>query len=268
MCRFVTAEVALLTSVVSRTVAVVMPFGATATPAAEVAQCYVDNSWWCPQYLKDNSSEIQADFVEHVWIAVVSVLIGLALAIPVALLARRYKRLEGAIVGGTTIIYTIPSLALFSLLLPFTGITATTVVIGLALYSLTILVRGIIVGLGGVPGEVVESAVGNGYGSARLLFGVQFPLALPVIMASLRVATVSTVALTTVGTIVAYGGLGNMLSDGFRTNFKAEILTASVLCVVLAVALDLILVAVQWLVTPWSRANGGRAGRAEARVTA
>jgi osmoprotectant transport system permease protein len=220
-----------------------------------VAQCYIDNSWWCTQYLKDNQSEIQDAFVEHIWLTVVSVLIGLALAIPVALLARRFSSLEGAIVGGTTIIYTIPSLALFSLLLPFTGITATTVIIGLALYSLTILVRGILVGLRGVPSEVVESAVGNGYGAPRLLFAVQFPLALPVIMASLRVATVSTVALTTVGTIVAYGGLGNLLSDGFQSNFKAEILTASVLCVVLAVVLDLLLVAAQWLATPWSRAK-------------
>ena len=230
-----------------------MPISEARAPIADVAQCYIDNSWWCPQYLKDNSSEIQDAFVEHIWLTVVSVLIGLVLAIPVALLARRFSSLEGAIVGGTTIIYTIPSLALFSLLLPFTGITATTVIIGLALYSLTILVRGILVGLKGVPGEVVESAVGNGYGTTRLLFGVQFPLALPVIMASLRVATVSTVALTTVGTIVAYGGLGNLLSDGFQSNFKAEILTASVLCVVLAVALDLILVAAQWFATPWSR---------------
>lgn len=247
----------------SRTVTVVMPIAAAAAPAVDVPQCYVDNSWWCAQYLKDYRPEIQSAFIEHVWITIVSVLIGLALAIPVALLARKFAKIEGAIVGGTTIIYTIPSLALFSLLLPFTGITATTVIIGLALYSLTILVRGILVGLKGVPDDVIESAVGNGYGSTRLLFQVQFPLALPVIMASLRVATVSTVALTTVGTIVSYGGLGDLLSDGFNSNFKVEILTASVLCVLLAVALDIILVGVQWLATPWSRTKGRRSMRAE-----
>lgn len=250
-------------SACSRSVADVMPLAATTGSAVDVPQCYVDNSWWCVQYLEDYRPEIQDAFVEHVWITVVSVLIGLVLAVPIALLARRFTSLEGAIVGGTTIIYTIPSLALFSLLLPFTGITATTVIIGLALYSLTILVRGILVGLRGVSDDVVESAIGNGYGSTRLLFTVQFPLALPVIMASLRVATVSTVALTTVGTIVAYGGLGNLLSDGFDSNFKVEILTASVLCVLLAVVLDVLLVGVQWLATPWSRAKGGRSMRAE-----
>jgi len=242
-------------SVDSRTVAAVMPMTEGAAPAAEIAQCYVDNSWWCAQFWKDYRPDIQDAFAEHLWITVVSVLLGLLLAIPLTLIARRVSSIESLIVGGTTIIYTIPSLALFSLLLPFTGITATTVVIGLALYSLTILVRGMVTGLRGVPDEVVESAVGNGYGSTRLLFTVQFPLALPVIMAALRVATVSTVALTTVGTIVAHGGLGNLLSNGFDTNFKAEILAASLLCVALAVVLDVILVVAQWLVTPWARAG-------------
>ena len=98
--------------------------------------------------------------------------------------------------------------------MPFTGITATTVVIGLALYALTILVRSMLAGLAGVPDEVRESATGLGYGAGRLLLRVELPLALPVIMAGLRVATVSTVALTTVGTLVSYGGLGNLIEDG------------------------------------------------------
>ncbi len=131
----------------------------------------------------------------------------------------------------TTGIYTIPSLALLPLLVPFTGLSPTTVVIGLALYALTILVRSMLEGLRSVPDEVRESAAGLGYGAGRLLFRVELPLALPVIMAGLRVATVSTVALTTVGSLVAYGGLGNLIKDGVSTNFRAELFTASVLCV-------------------------------------
>jgi osmoprotectant transport system permease protein len=127
-----------------------------------------------------------------------------------------------------------------------------TVVVGLALYALTILVRSMLAGLLGVPDEVRESATGLGYGKTRLLLRIELPLALPVIMAGLRVATVSTVALTTVGTLVSYGGLGNLIRDGVQNDFKAEILAASVLCVVLAVVLDAVIVGVQWVATPWT----------------
>ncbi|MBJ7356951.1 ABC transporter permease [Nocardioides sp.] len=224
--------------------------------ADDVAQCYVDNDWLCGQYLSDYRPELTDATVQHLWITVVSVLVGLAVAIPLALLARRNPTVESLVVGGTTIIYTIPSLALFSLLLPFTGLSATTVIIGLALYSLTILVRNVLAGLRSVPPDVVESARGVGYSDARLLTRVELPLALPVIMAGLRVATVSTVALVTVGSIVSYGGLGNLLLSGFNRNFKAQILAASVLCVLLAIAFDLLLVALQRALTPWTRHAG------------
>jgi osmoprotectant transport system permease protein len=218
-----------------------------------VAQCYVDNSWWCGQYWSDYRPELIDATVQHLWITVVSVLLGFAAAVPLALLARRSPRFETLVVGGTTIIYTIPSLALFSLLLPITGLSATTVVIGLALYSLTILVRNVLAGLRSVPDEVRESAVGVGYGQVRLLTRVELPLALPVLMAGLRVATVSTVALTTIGSIVSYGGLGNLLLRAVGNQFKAQILAASLLCIALAVLLDLVLVVVQRLLTPWTR---------------
>jgi osmoprotectant transport system permease protein len=222
-------------------------------PADDVAQCYVDNTWFCGQYWSDYRPELTDATIQHLWLTVVSVLVGLVLAVPLALLARRNPTVESVIVGGTTIIYTIPSLALFSLLLPVTGLSPTTVIIGLALYSLTILVRNVLAGLRAVPGEVVESARGVGYSDARLLTRVELPLALPVIMAGLRVATVSTVALVTVGSIVSYGGLGNLMLRAVNTQFKAQILAASVLCVVLAILLDLLLVGVQRLLTPWTR---------------
>ena len=213
------------------------------------------NHWVCPSYFRDKADDLISATTEHLTITVAAVLLGLALAVPLAVVARRYTRLEGLILGVSTGIYTIPSLALFPLLTPFTGITATTVIIGLALYTLTILVRNTLAGLRGVPAEVRESAIGSGYGQTRLLLQVELPLALPVVMAGLRVATVSTVALTTVGSIVASGGLGNLLAHGVRTTFKAEIFAASVLCVVLALGLDLLLLLVQRLLTPWARAG-------------
>jgi len=191
--------------------------------------------------------------VQHLGIVVASVLLGLVVAFPLALLARRYRRLEGLVLGTTTAIYTIPSLALFSLLVPATGLGVETVVLGLGLYSLTILVRNILDGLRAVPSDVRESAVGMGYAPGRLLWRVELPLALPTIMAGVRIATVSAVALTTVGAILDYGGLGDLLIAGKQSNFKAQVLATSVLCVLLAIALDLLLVAVQRALTPWTR---------------
>ncbi|HET7432669.1 MAG TPA: ABC transporter permease [Nocardioides sp.] len=216
--------------------------------------CYsrLTNHWFCTDYLKDRHSDLTEALSQHLQITAWSLLLGVVIAFPLALLARRLPRLQGLILGTSTMIYTIPSLALFPLLVPFTGISSETVVIGLALYALTILVRSMLAGLTGVPDEVRESAIGLGYGRTRLLVRVELPLALPVIMAGLRVATVSTVALTTVGTLVSYGGLGNLIADGVQNDFKAEILAASVLCVVLAVVLDAVIVGVQWTITPWT----------------
>lgn len=225
-----------------------------AAPADEPS-CYsrLTNDWFCGQYLRDYNHEIVDATVQHVEITVASVLLGILIAFPLALLARRLSRLESGVLGVTTAIYTIPSLALFPLMVPFTGLSATTVVIGLALYALTILVRSMLEGLRAVPADVRESATGLGYGAGRLLFKVELPLALPVMMAGLRVATVSTVALTTVGSLVDYGGLGNLIKDGVTTNFRAELSTAAVLCVLLAVVLDVVIVVVQRLLTPWTR---------------
>lgn len=222
---------------------------------AEQPSCYsrLTNEWICGQYLTDRRQELVDATVEHLWITAASVVIGLLIAFPLALLARRVARLETAIVGLSTAVYTIPSLALIPLMVPFTGISPLTVVIALGLYCLTILVRSMLDGFRSVPAEVVESATGLGYSPVSLLFKIQLPLALPVIMAGLRVATVSTVALTTVGTLVANGGLGNLISDGVFNNFRAELFAACVLCVVIAIALDVLLVATQRVLSPWSR---------------
>lgn len=220
--------------------------------------CLTRNEWICGKYYSTRAGDLTDALVQHVEIVAASVLLGLVVAVPLALLARRYRRLESLIVGTTTAIYTIPSLALFSLMVPITGLGVETVVIGLGLYTLTILVRNILEGLRGVPAEVRESALGMGYAARRLLWRVEVPLALPAIMAGLRIATVSTVALTTVGAILDNGGLGGLLIDGTLTNFKAQVLATSVLCVLLAVTLDLLLVGVQRVFTPWTRAAAGR----------
>lgn len=189
----------------------------------------------------------------HVRIVFISVVVAIVVAVPLALVARRWHWLEQVVLGASTIVYTVPSLALFSLLLPFTGLSANTVIVGLVLYSLTVLVRAVVSGLDAVPEQVLEAARGMGYGPGRLLWQVRFPLALPSIMAGVRVAAVSAIALTTVGAVVGYGGLGDLIYDGLRSLFKPEVLTASVLCVLLAVVVDLALLGVQRLATPWRR---------------
>jgi len=215
--------------------------------------CLVRNEWVCGEYLSSRQSEIWEALVQHTLITVISVLLGMAVAVPVALLARRWRWLEQLVLGASTIIYTVPSLALFSLLLPFTGLSATTVVVGLVLYSLTILVRAIVAGLAAVPDAVIEAARGMGYGERRLLWQVRVPLALPTVMAGVRVAAVSTVALTTVGAVVGYGGLGDLIYDGLNRRFRTPLVVGSVLSVALAAVLDVALLWVQRAVTPWRR---------------
>lgn len=235
--------------------------------------CLVANDWVCGEYLRTRSQELVDATVQHVGITLASVAIGLVISLPLALLARRSRAFAGPVLGVTTVLYSIPSLAMFSLLLPLFGLSVSLVVTGLVLYSLTILVRNTLAGLQAVPEEAREAARGMGYGPLRLLWEVELPLALPALLAGVRIATVSTVALTTVGAIVDYGGLGTLILDGLNSDFKAQVLTASVLCVVLAVLADLLLLGVQRLLTPWTRVaaaagSGGsrtRGGAASAR---
>ncbi|MEU5432470.1 ABC transporter permease [Streptomyces sp. NPDC020719] len=216
--------------------------------------CLARNEWICGQYLSTRRHILWDAVVQHLQLTVVSVVIGLAVALPLAIAARRWRWAAGPVLGVTTVLYTIPSLAMFSLLLPLYGLSATLVVAGLVLYSLTLLVRNILAGLRAVPEDTRQAARGMGYGPVRLLLAVELPLALPAAMAGLRIATVSAVSLVTVGAIVGYGGLGNLIYSGMNTYFKAQVLTASVLCVVIAIAADLVLLLAQRLLTPWTRA--------------
>ncbi|MFJ8076367.1 ABC transporter permease [Streptomyces sp. NPDC096176] len=215
--------------------------------------CLARNEWICGDYISTRSEILLDAVLQHLGLTFTAVLVALVLAVPLAVAARRWKWATGPVVGVTTILYTIPSLAMFSLLLPVYGLSATLVVAGLTLYSLTLLVRNILAGLRAVPEETRQAARGMGYGPVRLLLAVELPLALPAAMAGLRIATVSAISLVTIGAIVGHGGLGNLIYSGMNTFFKAEVLTASVLCVVIAIAADLLLLMTQWLLTPWTR---------------
>jgi osmoprotectant transport system permease protein len=213
------------------------------------------NPWIDPSYVTDNWDTILTYAGEHVRLTVLAVVIGTVIALPLALLARRSRYLSAPVLGLSTVVYTIPSLAMFALLVPFTGLSSNTVLVGLVAYSLVILVRNFLAGLQGVPADVREAARGMGLSGAQTLWRVELPLALPSFMAGLRIATVSTVALTTVGVLVGHGGLGQLITGGFAANFyRAEIVTGTVGCVLLALLADLALTAVERAVTPWSRA--------------
>lgn len=219
-----------------------------------LAQSEVPNPWISVDYVRDNAERLLEATRQHLELTVVSVALGLLLAVPLALLARRFRRLEVPLVGFTGVLYTIPSLALFAVLAPITGLTATTVVIGLTAYTLLVLVRNLLAGLDGVPEDVREAARGMGVGPVRLLLTVELPLALPTVLAGLRVATVSTIALVTVGVVVSNGGLGQLIFSGLNNNlYRAEIFTATALCVLLALTADLLLLGLERLLTPWAR---------------
>ena len=226
----------------------------SATVGAVLALDEAPNPWFDAGYVVDNWDSILRYLGEHVRLTVGAVVLGALIALPLALLARRNRFLAGPVLAVSTIVYTIPSLAMFAFIFPFTGLSATTVLIGLVAYSLVILVRNFLTGLRGVPDDVREAARGMGYGSAALFWKIDLPLAMPAFITGLRIATVSTVALVTVGVLVGHGGLGQLILGGFNANFyRAEIVTGTVLCILLALLADVLLVGAERLVTPWAR---------------
>ncbi|MDP8986914.1 MAG: ABC transporter permease [Actinomycetota bacterium] len=190
---------------------------------------------------------------DHVELTVLAVLLGLALSMPLALAARRWRRLYPPVLVVTGVVYTIPSLALFALLVPWTGLTRTTALVALVGYTLLILVRNIVAGLDGVPPDVVEAATGMGYGGVRRLLVVELPLALPTIVAGVRIATVTTIGLVTVAALIGHGGLGQLILDGLNRDFRTPLAVGSALSVAVAAVADLALLGVQQRLTPWAR---------------
>jgi len=202
-----------------------------------------------------NLDEIAAATVRHLELTLVAVGVGFALSFVLGLAAHRWRALYGPFAGVAGLLYTIPSLALFAVLVPFTGLSIVTAEIGLVSYTLLILVRGVVSGLDGVPADAVDAATGMGYTSGGRLARVQLPLAVPVIVTALRLATVTTIGLVMVTALIGEGGLGQLMLRGFNRSFPTMIYVGVVASVALAVALDLLLVGLQRLLTPWTRAR-------------
>jgi len=211
------------------------------------------NPWLSWSYVKSNTHQILDATQAHVTLTVLSVLLGMLVSVPLALLGRQSKWLRGGVLGVSNVMYAIPSLAAIVALYPVFGLSKWTVVIPLAGYSLVILVRNILVGLDQVPEETIEAARGMGLGSTRVFVQVSLPLALPAIMAGLRIATVSTIELVVIGAYVGQNGYGEFIIEGFHDNYRAEISTYLILTVLLAITADLVILGLERLLTPWRR---------------
>jgi osmoprotectant transport system permease protein len=195
--------------------------------------------------------------VAHVLLTVVAVGVGFAISFALALAIHRWRGLAGPVTGIAGVLYTIPSLALFAFLVPFTGLSFLSAQIGLVSYTLVILIRNIVAGLESVPADVREAADGMGYGRARRFVGVELPLAIPLVVAGLRIATVTTIGLVMVAAVIGQGGLGQLMIRGFNFRNDTAVYVGAILIVLLAVAADLLLAAVGRLATPWARARAG-----------
>lgn len=204
-------------------------------------------------WIGDNLDAIGLRLWEHVEMTVIAVVVGLALSFGLALLIRRVPRLYGPVIGISGTLYAIPSLALFALLVPITGLSLLTAEVALVSYTLLILVRNIVAGLQGVSPDVIEAATAMGLTARQRLVQVELPIALPVISAGLRIATVTTIGLVTVTALIGRGGLGYLiLNSGINRFFPTSIYTGVALAVLLAVAADLLLLGAQRLLTPWA----------------
>jgi osmoprotectant transport system permease protein len=215
------------------------------------ATCESKNDF-CPGWIKDHIGDYVDPLVRHVELTLAAVACGFAIAMVLALLAREHRHLVGPIVGVTGLMYVIPSLSLFGLLLPITGFGFVTALIALTSYTLLILFRNIVTGLDGVPPEARDAAQGMGLTERQLLWRVEIPLALPAIFAGLRIATTTTVGLASLAFFAGAGGLGQQINTDI--NFKSNVAVAGALCVLLAIALQLLLLAAERISVPWTRA--------------
>lgn len=206
-------------------------------------------------WIADHLPTIGAATVQHLVIATIAVAVGFVISLGIALWTCRDRRVLGPATAISGILYTIPSIALFALLVPFTGLSLLTVEIPLITYTLLILIRNIVAGLDAVPAEVGEAATAMGLAGQARLRRVDLPLAMPLIFAGLRLAAVSTIGLVTVGALIgdAYGGLGVLINEGLQTFFPTKVYVGAILSIGLALAADAVLVRVQRLATPWTR---------------
>jgi osmoprotectant transport system permease protein len=220
------------------------------------SSCEQTNGWWCTDWLGAHWGDtLQPALVQHVELSLIAVGIGFAISLVLALAGYRFRLLDPPIGVVADFLYTIPSLALFQLLVPLTGLTVTTVEIALVSYTLLILYRNIVAGLCNVPEDALEAARGMGFTRLQTFLRVELPLAVPAIVAGLRIAVVSTISIATVAAFVIPQGLGRPIFIALNQDlFKTEILAAGGLAIALALVADGLLVLAQRALTPWSRA--------------
>ncbi len=209
--------------------------------------------WFRWSWVFDHLDDIWARTQEHIVLTAIAVGLGLVISLVLSAVAIRFRRSYTPITWVAGVMYTIPSLALFALLVPVTGLTTLTAEIGLVSYTLLILIRNIVAGIDGVPAEVKEAAIGMGYTRRRMFFEIELPLALPVIVAGIRIAAVTIVGLVTVTALIGQGGLGFFILRGLNSFFNTQIVVGTVLSVALAVTIDLALVLAERALTPWAQ---------------
>jgi osmoprotectant transport system permease protein len=212
---------------------------------------YVDWTW-----VANHLDDVVARLSNHLYLTALAVGIGLLISLPLGLAVARSRIAAAPITSAAGILYTIPSLALLGMLVPITGFTTLTGEIALVGYTLLILIRNIAAGLRGVPRDVKEAAVGMGYSPLQVLLRVELPLALPVILAGVRLATVTTIGLVIVTSLIGLNNLGQFILDGINRFFNTPLVVGAVLSIALAVAADLLLLGLGRLATPWARARG------------
>ncbi len=205
------------------------------------------------RWVVDHTSDMWQATVEHLTLTAIAVVAGLAISLVLAVIALKWRRTYAPITWITGILYTIPSLALFVLLVPAFGLSVLTAEIGLVSYTLLILVRNIVAGIDGVPEHLTEASRGMGMTPREVFLRVQVPMALPVIIAGIRIAAVTTIGLVTVTVLVGQGGYGVFILRGIRRQFLTEALTGTLLSVLMAIAVDLVLVGLERWTTPWTR---------------
>lgn len=208
---------------------------------------------WIPQ----NAGLIWHLTLENAYLGAVPALLGLVISLPLGIVCVRFGWLYPPVLSATSVLYALPSLALFVVLIPYTGLQDNTVIIPLTLFSLCVLVPNVVDGLRSVPAPVRQAATAMGFGTLRRLVQVELPLAIPVIIAGLRIAVVSSISLATVGQLIGVSSLGYLFIDGSQRDFPTEIVVGLVLVILLALVCDLLLVLARTLLTPWRRASTG-----------
>ena len=220
--------------------------------------CLRHNHWFCPSWVQQHWSDtLQPALIQHIYLVLITVSIGFAISFALALVAFRFRWLGPPLGAFSDFVYCLPSIALFTILVPITGITVTTIVIPLIAYSLFVLYPNILAGLRGLPPEVLESARGMGLTRLQTFRRVELPLAVPAIMAGVRVATVASIAIATIAADLIHYGLGAPIFDALDQPdiFRTELLAAGALAILLALTADVLLALLQRALPPWSRVS-------------